>query len=291
MYSNSHLTTLPDRLSWQALHQARDELRGSAPIPITEELWITLLRAKLSLTPYPSSQEVQPTEWGFLAYRLDYTSHTPDQWLTFQDLFKSDVTNWGSGVAGHEHIKSKCKITWLDGRDFNIPENDIPAARRHFKSLRDTKSPILAGLLTPDAFLVADKHSVNSFLHPATSPDPEYLDAADLTPFITLSQSKEFDAADAALDKESPGYPGQVYVAGSVLFDDVWPALFMRLYEVKALWPIAAVHPGAVYVGPYADYQVGLWGVLNGYGREVMTGEVDPRRVEVMNEFRNARGR
>lgn len=262
----NHLTSNPEpaiRLAWQTRDQTRDELRGGPPTTIVEELWITRLRTILDLTPHPSSRQPPFTEWGFIAYRLDYTSHTAEQWFIFQELFKSDTTTWGAGVFGHEHIKSKCNVKWLDGRDYNIPENDIAAARRHFKSLHNAKSPILNGLLTPDAFLVADKTSVNSFLCPPTLPGQDYIDACDLTPFITIAQSQPFDPAVAAQDKESPGYVGQLYVAGNVLFDDVWPALFMRLYDLKAMWPIAAVHPGGLYRGPYAEYEKMLWSEFN----------------------------
>ncbi|KAK4206314.1 hypothetical protein QBC37DRAFT_381219 [Rhypophila decipiens] len=256
--------------TWAALDQVSSEMRGNMsviPTPITEELWITRLKARMAR--YSDQPLVTYTHWGFVAYRLDY-SHSDEQWSSFLAKFNSDTSAWaGTGneetVLGASSIKQSCKITWLDGREHGIPENDIPAARRHFTSLRESKSPLINSLLFPhDVFLLADRDAIDSYLNPPSLSGQDWIDTTDLKSHITLIQGAGFNAEQAARDKEAPGYSGLVWVAGCALFEDVFPGLFMTLYEPKQLWNISACHPGGVYLGaPLARYQSHLWAGFN----------------------------
>ncbi|KAK4209002.1 hypothetical protein QBC37DRAFT_60435 [Rhypophila decipiens] len=256
--------------AWAALDQVSSEMRGNMsviPTPITEELWVTCLKARM--TRSSDQQLVTYTHWGFVAYRLDY-SHSHEEWSSFLAKFNSDVSAWAEAgneehVLGASSIKQSCKITWLDGRDHGIPENDIPAARRHFASLCETKSPLINSLLLAgDVFLVADRGAISSYLNPPSLPGQESIDTSDLKSHIVLVQGSNFNAEQAARDKEAPGYSGLVWVAGCALFEDVFPGLFMTLYEPKQLWNISACHPGGVYLGaPLAKYQWQLWKGFN----------------------------
>lgn len=156
---------------------------------------------------------------------------------------------WDQGVKGASHVKSKCHIQWLDGRDFGIPENDGIAARAHLQSLKDSRSELIQGLLTPEAFLVADKESIDSYLDPIEQVPSEQIGLQeDLKPFICVAQTAKFDPTDSQdvkkYEKKAPGYLGGLDIAGCVLMDDVWPSLFMRLHGGShSFWPIAAAHP------------------------------------------------
>ncbi|KAM7218637.1 hypothetical protein V8F06_005956 [Rhypophila decipiens] len=246
---------------WQALDQAASELRGTPliPTPITEELWITNLRCRLA-HPEPTPQY---TRWGWIAYRLDY-SHSDEEWTTFLERFTTDIDKWSveGNVLGSESVKSSMEITWLDGREFNLAENDMAAARAHFKSLKESKSPLVDKFLLAPAFLVADETAVSSYLNPPVLPGQDYIDAADLLPHIVLVQDK-FDAPRAANDRDAPGYEGFVHVAGSLLMEDVFPGLFMTMYQMKDMWNIAASHPTGLYLGVWAEYQNKFWGSFN----------------------------
>lgn len=248
------------RLLWKALDQAASELRGTPliPSPIAEELWITNLRGFLTLP-----ETARYTHWGWVAYRLDY-SHSEEEWAAFLEKFTADVEKWfiEGNMLGSESVKSSMKITWLDGREFNIPENNIPAARTHYKFLQESKSPLVDKFLLPSAFLVADKNSVSSYLNPPVLPEQDYIDAADLLPHIVVAEG-EFDTTRAGTDPGAPGYEGYVHVAGEMLMEDVFPGLFMSLYQLKDLWNVAGSHPTGLYLGVWAQYQKTFWGTFN----------------------------
>ncbi|KAM7185685.1 hypothetical protein V8F20_011709 [Naviculisporaceae sp. PSN 640] len=277
----------------EANDQARYELRGCPPAEITEELWITHLREILERPPRSSSSSAPTfTKWGWVAYRLDY-SHTPEEWSRFLDAFNAEVLDgWDQGVKGASHVKSKAHIQWLDGRDFGIAENDLHAARAHFQSLKDSKSPLIQGLITPsDAFLVADEPSINSFLHPLPEFHPDPLDMQeDTKPIIRIAQAK-YDPATMEdhtkkiYNKEAPGYTGELDVAGCVLMDDMWPSLFMSLHAgLYSFWPIAAAHPGHIYLGPYANYQEKTWGLLKKMMGEATEGSQNLEQGQVLTD-------
>ncbi|KAK4209125.1 hypothetical protein QBC37DRAFT_391477 [Rhypophila decipiens] len=252
-------------VAWAALDQVSSEMQPASAMatPITEELWITQLKPYLSEYP-PDRAATKYTHWGFVAYRLDY-SHSEAEWEAFLDKFNSDTAAWSSmhgNVLGAEQVKDSCKIIWINGNDYGIPEGDVATARSHYKSLCDSKSPLIEGLLTPPDFLVADSFCINSYIKYSRPGAHEHADSADFLPEIVVAQSGELDTAKIAhLDKHgAPGYNGAVLVACSALFEDVFPALFMNLYQLADLWPVAVNHPGTVYLGaPLAGYQVNGW--------------------------------
>ena len=127
---------------------------------------------------------------------------------------------------------------------------------RHFKSLQQDES--LSRLCTVDAFLVADKSAIESYLKPAT----DLLDPGDTGGFVMLAANQYSTQRDYK-DREAPGFDGSVYVLGSVLFDDVFAMLFAHSSPLKSLWPIAMVHPMGIYTGPSAPYQLEMWRLLN----------------------------
>ncbi|KAK4182955.1 hypothetical protein QBC35DRAFT_394933 [Podospora australis] len=254
------------RVLLAASERARAELRSSVTFQVvTEEPWITFLKGKLRPPP-PGSHAPVYNKWGFIGYRV-YHGHTDDEWKLFLEKFKTDVVSWGEGVLGAEEIKSKCKIRWIDSREIegansgggNNTNAIIAAARGHFKSLRDDRNAGMRGLLAPEAFLVADKATIDSYLYPTTLPGQKFVDASDLGGFVRVaSGGGEGQPADASRP-ESHEFDGTVRVRGSVLFDDFFAAVFSRAIRVMTFWPIARAHPDFVYTGPAAGYQEEGW--------------------------------
>ncbi|KAK3318931.1 hypothetical protein B0H66DRAFT_253040 [Apodospora peruviana] len=248
----------------QAFVTARRELRASLeePSEIRGEMWVSKLKWMLDTRPVdapgPAAPAHQYDKWGFVGYQISY-GYSPDEWARFVASFNVNVVEgWGEGVAGiNDVIKSKCEIRWIDGRDHGIAEGDIEAARRHFSSL----VPVTR-FLTIQAFLVADKASIDSYLNKPVLPGQNLVDAADLGSFILVAD-QEFNP-DRVPPNEAPGWDGSVRVLGSVLFDDVWASMFERIHSnLWSFWPIAGVHPFGVYMGPYTHYQVENWKKLD----------------------------
>ncbi|KAK3319543.1 hypothetical protein B0T19DRAFT_445351 [Cercophora scortea] len=233
--------------------RARREMRGE-PVEIREELWVAAV--KRALEPVPNVDAPVFDKWGFVAYRVWY-GHAEGDWERFLEAFKADVEGWGE-VAGAEEIKGLARIRWIDGREVGIAEGDIEGARRHFKTLTAGMGHNLEGLKTIKAFLVADKTAIDSYLTKADLPGQNLIDPADLGGFVLVAD-ENFDAAQAARDKESPLFDGTVRVLGAVLFEDLWPQLFLSANRLSQLWPIACFHPLAVYAGPAAEYQRKKW--------------------------------
>ncbi|KAJ3961362.1 hypothetical protein N0V92_001930 [Colletotrichum tropicale] len=148
------------RLQAHAYVTARRELRGPSQAISGDEPWICEVKNMMNL----GNRSLRT--WGFVGYRICY-EHSDEEWKTFLEKFKSDVTAWGDGVRGAGDVKPLCKVRWLDGREHGIPEGDVEAAKRHYQEY--SKSPAMAMFLPtgPDSvFLAADKASIESYLHP-----------------------------------------------------------------------------------------------------------------------------
>ncbi|KAK3906168.1 hypothetical protein C8A05DRAFT_29953 [Staphylotrichum tortipilum] len=239
-FSNEEVAA-PIRGVRAAYAQGRRELRGEAEA-VVEELWVAALRQSLE-RPEDGGAARPPryyAKWGFLGYRV-WHGHSDEEWAAFVRKFETDVRNWGAGVAGVEGVKGKMEIRWVDGRELGIAEGDVEGARKHFKGLHENDEAGLEGLNAP-AFLVADKSSIDSYLHDVELPAQSFIDKADASPFILVG-AKDAVEADRG---NSAGFDGTVRVLGSVLLDDVWPCLRWRHVQVKDMWNLAALHPSGV---------------------------------------------
>ncbi|KAK0724144.1 hypothetical protein B0H67DRAFT_640712 [Lasiosphaeris hirsuta] len=253
-----------DSITRAACVDTQKELRGELlAVEFHEELWIASLKQWLEPLEEPNNGVlVSELRWGFVGYRLHY-EHSDEEWALFQESFKNELAGWDEGVAGADAVKSKLAIKWIDGRELGILEGDVEAARGHFATGRQTDSDTFRGFLTPPAFLVADKASIDSYLKRPELPGQNLIDDADLGSWITVADF-EFDAARAARDRESPGFNGSMRVLESVLIDDVWAGLWYGGNQLKTSWPIARDHPSQLYVGPTTAYQVENWNKFGG---------------------------
>jgi hypothetical protein len=115
----------------------RDSIRKefrSAPSPLGEERWIAILQSRINWSISHGGPRNQT--WGFVAYRLSYTE-TTEEWKRFTELLEKDFKNAGEWIDGAEEVKHLAGLQWLDGRELNIPENDVFAAKRYVNSIVD----------------------------------------------------------------------------------------------------------------------------------------------------------
>lgn len=115
--------------------QNRAEIRialRNPPRAPREEQWITLLKQRMERF-VATGRDPATQQCGFICYRLTY-KQTDAEWAAFLDKLGADFRKPGNGVwiEGYESIADKVGLMMFDGRDFNIPENDIEAAKRHF---------------------------------------------------------------------------------------------------------------------------------------------------------------
>jgi hypothetical protein len=95
---------------------ARHELRG-LPQPPEVDRWIEYTR------------EQKNFGLGFVAYRLCH-GYEPAKWDLFRTRFEADVADWGRGKLDINDIRRACKIHWIDGRENDIADGDIEAAKK-----------------------------------------------------------------------------------------------------------------------------------------------------------------
>ncbi|KAK1691082.1 hypothetical protein BDP55DRAFT_543397 [Colletotrichum godetiae] len=258
------------RAQMREYEQARRELRGVVP-EVGDEPWIAGVKGIMRTAAHRPFRV-----WGFIGYRVSY-EHSDEEWKAFLGKFRDDVTAWGEGVDGAGDLKPMCKLRWIDGREHGIPEGDIEAAKRHYGEY--SKSPACEGFMTLSGgvFLVADKASIDSYLHPVKDDAEPIIPHGDLGPFVLVAKPDDEDREDRASssrgrgphrDVDAAGRPtmrreetfdGTVRVLGAVLFDDVWALLSRNSVKLPDLAQMAQVHPRQVYVGPNVPLERDGW--------------------------------
>jgi hypothetical protein len=234
----------PLRLQREAYAQGRRELRGEAG-SCEEPMWVLPLKELLQ----------RHSSWGFVGYRLWYAGVSDAEWTAFADRFERDVMLSLSAAGVEEEVRARAKVRWLDGRECGIAEGDVDAARRHYETVVREEGQGMA--LAPGAFLVAGRDEVEAYLSRGEGKGEgwtEWLDAADVAPFVTLVDAKKPRAGPGEGEETGPQFDGQVRVAGSVLLDTVWPSL--PHLKVEDLWKMASLHPMWVYVGGVTQREV-----------------------------------
>ncbi|KAM0545760.1 hypothetical protein ACHAPJ_011184 [Fusarium lateritium] len=198
--------------------QTRQELRGY-PQPPELDHWIEYARRLPNL------------RLGFVAYRLCH-KHDSELWDDFKAKFEADIADWGRGKTGIDDVRQACKIHWIDGRESEIPDGDIEAARKHF----ELELPDLQ--VHERVFLVVDEATITSYLKPTK----------DAEKFV-LAVDVNYEATDGKND-ESPGYQGQLRILSSLLWDELGALLIRQGAFLDNLWPMAMSDPESIYRGP-----------------------------------------
>ncbi|VTT78466.1 unnamed protein product [Fusarium fujikuroi] len=199
-----------------AQSMAREELRGLPNHPDFVP-WIEYARRMLN------------KHLGFFAYRLCH-EYSPEKWDLFKVKFEADISDWGRGTIGINDIRKACKIHWIDGKEKDIPDDDIEAAKKHFETLSDQS-------VHDRVFLVIDEATMKSYLEPEPG-KKEFVLAVDAKYKPTNEENVE-----------SPGYKGTLRILGSLLWDELGALLVMQSAFLENLWPMAMHDVEGIYRG------------------------------------------
>ncbi|OAK99959.1 hypothetical protein IQ06DRAFT_294337 [Phaeosphaeriaceae sp. SRC1lsM3a] len=241
--------------------QNRDEIRAAlrgAPQLTSQENWIAILRERMDF--YAKNKNWKPNQFGFVCYRLTY-SETDAEWAAFKAKLESDMKTSGDWIQGYEDIAASASIHFVDGREHNIPEGDIAAAKRHFKSAF-TMLPTLGRFWSYD-FLVVDKQSYASYSTPKEEemrPPPPYGPCfGDNGGHVRLIDTAYEQLPRDLIDHTAPGYRGEMKVLSTLVFEELYPLIATFSMRPHTLWPCARLHPREVYVGTSDSAQEGWW--------------------------------
>ncbi|KAJ6150946.1 hypothetical protein N7470_007540 [Penicillium chermesinum] len=191
----------------EAHMQVRGELRGDSLDMIIPEPWIASIRLE--------KEENATIEHGLAIYRLTY-GQTESEWAEFVRELESHISDWGEGQTGSEEIKQDLKLTWVDGNGFGFAEDDIAAAKTHFKQTfySDDTGDNSNGLLD-SLFLAIDSASFASYTTDTYRTNNSYILPGDLNGFV-LAVDPEYDSLEGIeRPDESPGYPGKCMSSGA----------------------------------------------------------------------------
>ncbi|OQE40994.1 hypothetical protein PENCOP_c005G07987 [Penicillium coprophilum] len=233
-------------------NKLRKEVRGAPLEPVPREPWIASTVSRIESGKKRGKKE----KYGLAVYRLTY-GQTESEWTEFVRKVEAHVSDWGKGQTGSSAIKEHLKLHWLDGKELNILEGDIDAAKQHFKTIKDGNDDW--SRLQCDAFLVVDSASFASYTTNSYSPATSQLIPSEFTGFL-LAIDPVFDPKEGIQrPEESPGYSGQVRILGSLVWGDLYSLQAAQTFLLEDYWPLACEHPNMVYVGPTIPLQRFIW--------------------------------
>lgn len=93
-----------------------------------EEYWITILKKRMNFY-LQNGRDRKTHRWGFVCYRLTY-KQTDAEWADFRKKFEADVFRSGQWIEGYDTITDMAGLEFIDGRDVDIAEGYIEAAKR-----------------------------------------------------------------------------------------------------------------------------------------------------------------
>lgn len=239
-------------------NEIRVALRGTPKLP-SQENWITTLRERMDF--YARNNNWKPNQFGFVCYRLTY-GQSDTEWAAFKARLESDMKRSGEWIQGYDNIARKASILFIDGREHNIAEGDIAAAKQHFKS-SFTMLPTLGRFWSFD-FLVVDRQSYASYSEPAKEeevrpPLPYGPCFGDNGGHVRLVDTTYESLPRDLVDQTAPGYKGEMKILSTLVFEEIYPLVATMSMRPHTLWPCARLHPREVYVGTSDSAQEGWW--------------------------------
>ncbi|KAJ5595547.1 uncharacterized protein N7459_001755 [Penicillium hispanicum] len=237
----------------EAQNQARLEARGAPISPLPREPWISACMTEIQ---FAKKRSDKVKKYSLAIYRLTY-GQSDSEWAVFVKELEAHISNWGEGQTGSDAIKPHLALHWLDGKQLNIPEGDIDAAKRHFND--DAIGDENPEHLQENAFLVIDRAVFASYTSTSYSSATPGIHPGDSAGFV-LAVDPHFDPEEGiSRPDESPGYTGQMRVLGSLVWGDVYALLSSQSARLEDLWPLATDHPNQVYTGPTIPWHLYLW--------------------------------
>ncbi|KAJ5645234.1 hypothetical protein N7507_011245 [Penicillium longicatenatum] len=239
----------------QAQNETREVMRG-VPGPLPKEPWISNC-----LSARENSPADEKVEYGLTIYRLTY-GQSEAEWTGFVEKLEAHISNWGDGQTGCHLLKPHLKLCWVNGKENDIAEGDIEAAKRHFNKANESReeSGESGNLQVQDnVFIAIDSASFASYTTKSYRAATSLVLPGDFSGFV-LAIDPEFDPKEG-LERpdESPGYTGQMRILGSLIWGDLYALFASQSVSLDDLWPLAMDHPNQVYVGSMTPLEGYLW--------------------------------
>lgn len=254
----------------QAQNEVRELLRGVS-VPLPREPWIDSCLA--SRDKVPADRKI---EYGLMIYRLTY-GQSEAEWVEFVQKLEAHMSNWGDGQTDSHLLKPHLKLCWVDGKENEIAEGDVEAAKRlvlaplcaymnasnesdrHFNKTNEDSDSNGILQMRSNVFLAIDSASFDSYTTKSYRAATSLVLAGDFSGFV-LAVDAGYDPKEGIeRPDESPGYTGQMRVLGSLVWGDLYALFASQSALLEDLWPLAMDHPNQVYVGPTAPLQVFIW--------------------------------
>ncbi|OJD18024.1 hypothetical protein AJ78_01916 [Emergomyces pasteurianus Ep9510] len=181
---------------------------------------------------------------GYAIYRLSYGRNPTDEseWAALKAAIEKDLASWGDGINGVEDIKPFLKVTWFDGRELGLAEDDIDGAKRHFNTFSESLTP--SDGMDENTILIVDSASLASYSKPSTD------DTDDTDDKHLLAVHAQYDPAEGIeRPEESPGYIGSMRILTRLVWSELFALTYNQAQWLEDLWPLAMGHPEKVYVG------------------------------------------
>ncbi|KAJ0424988.1 hypothetical protein BJY00DRAFT_226868 [Aspergillus carlsbadensis] len=264
-------------LQMECQDRVRREVRGEPVEPVPREPWIV---DDLRQVKRPGNEK-KPI--GFVVYRLTY-GQSEAEWAAFRAKLDEHMSDWGRGQTGSSALKPHLKLHWRDGKELEIAEDDISAARKHYDTHYASPLPI-AQFNPPDnrTFLAIDTASYASYTGTTYTSATALVLPGDHSGFV-LTVDADYDEAEGGArfrPDESPGYMGHMRMLGSLVWGELHAMLSGQSGILEELWPLAVEHPNLVYVGLTVPLEVMGWRVQNGIRGMLMRSMLEYGKARV----------
>ncbi|OAX83733.1 hypothetical protein ACJ72_01890 [Emergomyces africanus] len=236
--------------------QARQRLfarRDPKPEPRAPVTWISDITTRMR--EIRLSGQPPMTKIGYAIYRLSYGQNPGDEseWVALKEAIENDLASWGEGIDGVEDIKPFLKVTWFDGLELGLAEDDIDAAKLHFNSLSESLTP--SDGMDENTILIIDSASLASYSKPSST--------SDTNDNYLLAVHAQYDPAEGIeRPEESPGYTGSMRILTRLVWSELFALTFNQAQWLEDLWPLAMGHPEEVYVGLTVDELQRRWAAV-----------------------------
>ncbi|KAJ5539517.1 hypothetical protein N7513_007849 [Penicillium frequentans] len=236
----------------QAQNEVRELMRGAAR-PLPKEPWISSC-----LASEENGDTDKKIDFGLTVYRLTY-GQSEAEWTEFVQKLEAHIFNWGDGQMGSHLLKPRLKLCWVDGKEHDIAEGDVEAAKRHFHKANEDSDDNKNLRMEDNVFIAIDSASFASYTTKSYRAATSMVLAGDFSGFV-LAVDADFDPkVGISRPDESPGYTGQMRVLGGLVWGDLYASFASQSALLEDLWPLAIDHPNQVYVGPTTPMQVYVW--------------------------------
>ncbi|PGH09572.1 hypothetical protein GX51_00678 [Blastomyces parvus] len=272
---NDLLKAIEGQLRIQQQQRLRARL-DSEPGPRAPPVWISDVTARIHVMK--DSGKPPTTDFGFAIYRLSYGQNDDDgEWIALKEAIEKDLASWGDGIDGVEDIKPLLKLTWFDGRELGLAEDDIDGAKRHFTNFRNTLTPLDG--IDQSTILVLDSASRTSYAKPTTD------DTDDTADHFLLAVDPHYDP-DEGIERpeESPGYAGSMRILTRLVWSELFALTYNQVMWLDELWPLAMGHPEQVYVGTTVAELMSRWAAAKVAGDSKLKARFDAECTKVRNE-------